>query len=708
MNDDRLHRPLVRARRIALGLVMPCLLAVPAAAQTPSDAAPGDDYMAGVYGRVRYEENGASILRAEPEAAGEAGIVASVNLAVFPGDEVTTGADQRVEVQLAQGSLVRIDRATRLTFLSLPDPYAEHPDHSVLQLVEGAVRIAATLAGAEEFRIDTPAASIYLLGDADLRVDVDSSGRTRVESRRGVAEVVGNGGSVLLRGGMRSQVLPGAVPDTPVAFNTLEADGFDRWVALREDDYREQLAAAADAAPEAYAALPDEVRPYQAELSANGSWVETADLGWVWVPNGVASDWRPYSDGYWDYGPSGYFWVSSEPWGWAPYHYGRWCWNSGFGWGWVPGRVFAGAWVSWSWGSAYIGWSPLDCWGYPVYAPYSWVYCGYGDFYYTHYHGHHGHHGYYDGRYRTAHEVGDSVRNNAIVTRPPKARPGDLADSPETRERVVREMRDMHDERLDRAARSATAERSGQRFDLAERQVISRGERATAAERASRVSPGRGSSVVRPPLATSGRSTQEIAPRGASRPAATPRAAPAPELRSYPRTLSTPRSERARISPATPQASGRSSTTSRTPRAATPAPRGASRPSGVAPRPGGTTQVPRVETRQSSSGSRLREMYRDLARPRQTRRPPAPSTSGRSSAAPRSSRAPSGSGRSAARPTPRSSGGSSARPAPSRSAPSRSTGSSSRGGSSRGSSSRGSSSRGGGSRGSARRSGGGS
>src|SRR5262249_16249602 len=33
----------------------------------------------------------------------------------------------------------------------------------------------------------------------------------------------------------------------------------------------------------------------------------------------------------------GWTWVSSDPWGWAPYHYGRWFHQPGFGWCWYPG-----------------------------------------------------------------------------------------------------------------------------------------------------------------------------------------------------------------------------------------------------------------------------------------------------------------------------------------------------------------------------------
>jgi hypothetical protein len=48
--------------------------------------------------------------------------------------------------------------------------------------------------------------------------------------------------------------------------------------------------------------------------------------------------WDPFSNGYWSYAPGfGYTWVSSYPWGWMPYRYGRWVFINNRGWCWAPG-----------------------------------------------------------------------------------------------------------------------------------------------------------------------------------------------------------------------------------------------------------------------------------------------------------------------------------------------------------------------------------
>ena len=252
------------------------LLTVPLALATTDDDRPryGDDYEGGNYGRIRDAADGVTIVRSEQHELAPSPEIAGVNSPIFPGDVLSSGSEQRVEVQLARGSMIWLDRDSEMTFLALPDPYAEFADNSVLQLADGGLRLAAVIDEDEEFRIDTPAATIYPLGDADLRIEVERNGRTRVTSRSGVAEVVGNGGSVILRGGMGTEVSPGTMPTDPRAINTFDRDAFDRWVANRRAEYQ-NLEGYAEEGGEAYDELPEEVRPYHRELSVHGSWVST-------------------------------------------------------------------------------------------------------------------------------------------------------------------------------------------------------------------------------------------------------------------------------------------------------------------------------------------------------------------------------------------------------------------------------------------------
>jgi hypothetical protein len=82
--------------------------------------------------------------------------------------------------------------------------------------------------------------------------------------------------------------------------------------------------------------------------------------------------------------------VSSEPWGWAPYHYGRWSVYGGR-WGWWPGAAYAGYYPVWSpayvsffgWGGGGVG---LDFgYGFGGWGRIGWCPIGPGDWYHPWY-----------------------------------------------------------------------------------------------------------------------------------------------------------------------------------------------------------------------------------------------------------------------------------------------------------------------------------
>jgi hypothetical protein len=89
------------------------------------------------------------------------------------------------------------------------------------------------------------------------------------------------------------------------------------------------------------------------------------------VPERVEANWQPYTNGEWIYTEYGWTWVSYDPWGDNPYHYGTWTYMDRYGWAWVPGTVWAPAWVTWSYSDNYVGWAPLPpnvAFGYSGYA----------------------------------------------------------------------------------------------------------------------------------------------------------------------------------------------------------------------------------------------------------------------------------------------------------------------------------------------------
>jgi hypothetical protein len=95
------------------------------------------------------------------------------------------------------------------------------------------------------------------------------------------------------------------------------------------------------------------------ELSPHGDWVTVGSYGHCWRPRGIDRDWQPYLNGEWVYTEDGWTWVSYDPWGGDPYHYGTWSLSNAYGWVWIPGTIWAPAWVTWYVGANDIGWAPV-------------------------------------------------------------------------------------------------------------------------------------------------------------------------------------------------------------------------------------------------------------------------------------------------------------------------------------------------------------
>ena len=319
------------------------LLAVIAAALAAP--APADETYA--YGRFRQVEPGVTVQRATEVAAEEA----LVNMPYLPGDRVWTDGYGRGEVQFASGTVVRLDRRSKLDYVAHDEGRDER---IVLRLWSGSLLLRHS-GEAGTVLIEVPGGIVSVPDRGVYRIDVDEE-----DTRLSVYE----GGAFLESGGERASVGPGELtwarggaPEPVQPFDREEADEFARWDA--------ELEARMAWAPTRHRYLPPELAPYAPELESYGTWHFQAETGYVWRPY-VAAGWRPYWNGNWTWTNWGWTWVPYESWGWAPFHYGSWGVSASLGWYWIPGRVWGPGWVSWATGGGYVGWCPLGRGGAPV------------------------------------------------------------------------------------------------------------------------------------------------------------------------------------------------------------------------------------------------------------------------------------------------------------------------------------------------------
>ena len=252
---------------------------------------------------------------------------ATLNYPLTTGDHLWADRDGRTEMHVGS-TAVRMGAETALAFLNLDDRAVQ------LSLTQGSLNIRLReLRDDETFEVDTPNTAVTLLRAGDYRIDADgNTSVTTVTVRAGDVQVTGGGAAFTVHEresarmtGM-DQVSQEMAPVPP-------PDEFDAW-ALARDRREDQLVQSARY-------VPRDMIGYE-DLDENGVWNEVPDYGWVWRPRVVVADWAPYRFGHWAWvEPWGWTWIDDAPWGFAPFHYGRWAMVAG-GWVWVPGRMVVG------------------------------------------------------------------------------------------------------------------------------------------------------------------------------------------------------------------------------------------------------------------------------------------------------------------------------------------------------------------------------
>ena len=302
--------------------------------------------------RLGYLEGSVSF-----QPAGESDWVGAVpNRPMTTGDQLWADRDSRAELQLGSAA-IRLSENTGVSFLNLDD-------HTVqVQLSSGTINVRVRrLHSDDDFEIDTPNLAFVINQPGSYRIDASEDGDdTTVEIRSGDGDATGNGQTYSIHGGQIGYFTGTQNLDADVE-QIGEEDDFDTWADGRDHRY--------DASPSAHYLSPDVVG--FDDLDQYGDWRDDPSYGHVWFPSRVEGGWAPYHEGHWDWiDPWGYTWVDDSPWGYAPFHYGRWV-NAGGRWGWIAGPatvapVYAPALVVFvgggpggggGWGDN-VGWFPL-------------------------------------------------------------------------------------------------------------------------------------------------------------------------------------------------------------------------------------------------------------------------------------------------------------------------------------------------------------
>jgi hypothetical protein len=287
------------------------------------------------------------------------------NRPLTTGDRIATDNDARAEITLGTTTL-RLDAATELEIVQLDDSTYRVDLHGGSVAVR--LRSPQSLA---EFALETDEGQFRIQAVGRYRFDrFEQASDLTVYSGQAVFE--GQNSALPLTTGQHAQFWldAGGAPQ----YNMIEParDAFAAWNGER-DRAESRPVAARYVSPEMTGAD---------DLDRYGQWEQSPEFGPLWIPANVAAGWAPYSSGHWAWvRPWGWTWVDDAPWGFAPFHYGRWV-NYRDTWCWAPGTyvarpVYAPALVAWiggprvgisiGVGGAPVGWFPLA--PHEVYVP---------------------------------------------------------------------------------------------------------------------------------------------------------------------------------------------------------------------------------------------------------------------------------------------------------------------------------------------------
>lgn len=287
----------------------------------------------------------------------------SINMPLRDGDRLWVPRSGKLEIQMSDGSYVRLDESTSLTI-----DRAEH-ETFLFYLHEGQAYINFRSRDRSTLTIETPVTALTAYKRAVFNIRVDEYERLHVSVVKGTLHADSSFNISTIHAGKTLYV---------------SRDGYAELRPIERPDYWEQWNRDRDywLQDRRYSSryLPDELHVYAHDFDEYGTWVPVREYGYVWQPRiRISAGWSPYRIGRWTWRGGDYVWISYEPWGWVPYHYGRWAFSVSIGWYWVPplrGKVYWGpGYVGWVYTPTYVAWIPLApreiYYGYGHYGPFS-------------------------------------------------------------------------------------------------------------------------------------------------------------------------------------------------------------------------------------------------------------------------------------------------------------------------------------------------
>ncbi|KTD82209.1 DUF6600 domain-containing protein [Legionella waltersii] len=249
-------------------------------------------------------------------------IKTNLNRPLVLGDSLWSDTDSKVELQLGLAT-TRLGSRTSVQILNLNNQIAQ------FKLSDGTFALnVVQLKPNQVYEIDTPNLAVIIKKNGYYRIDVNNASTT-VTVRKGQTDVYGEKSAYTINQGQTCQ-FKGTKLQGYQCSAVGPIDGFDRWSMDRDQPQKINKPRYVNTAVIGYE-----------DLDTHGTWRKVKKYGYVWSPNNVGNNWAPYRTGQWVWVRHwGWTWVDEQPWGFAPFHYGRWIFIERR-WAWIPGPIEA-------------------------------------------------------------------------------------------------------------------------------------------------------------------------------------------------------------------------------------------------------------------------------------------------------------------------------------------------------------------------------
>ncbi|MEN8221903.1 MAG: DUF6600 domain-containing protein [Acidobacteriota bacterium] len=262
-----------------------------------------------------------------------------VNYPLTTGDVILTGSKSKCELQLANGTLLRLDRNSDIKLISLlTESITSKKKISTLKLMSGTIYSMSQIYKNEILQVITPQISVKM-ENRSINLIRTTQKESSVRVLRGkVGVIYGEQNKTYIKSG-QYVIFPrkGKRYDGKIS----KDDEFLSWNKSINKDFR-KLHYGNSKVPEAiYIHSPGIVHFAERFSTKFGTWEYNEYFGYVWKPSDesfkVLSR-RPFFDANYVEIDGELVLVPNQAWGWAPVHLGTWFFSQKDGWVWIPGE----------------------------------------------------------------------------------------------------------------------------------------------------------------------------------------------------------------------------------------------------------------------------------------------------------------------------------------------------------------------------------